>query len=375
MERNRIDERLKILLVSPYSEKKVGGIGTWSKSVVNSVADDNEVEVIFQNTAFWLKHNANKKQTILRRLLVGGLDTCCILLKLFYNCFVKSPHIIHYTSSASWALHKDLIATRIAKLFKIPFVIHWHFGRIPSIIRVKDKEYYLIKRVMELASKSIVIDKASYEALIKEGIKNVVYIPNAIPDNVLEASNLDNVTERDKSTILFVGQVLRGKGVYELVDSCTSIENIHSLLIAGPYSDDIHKDLMAIASKREGGNWLRFLGEISREDVFKHYRKCSVFSLPSYTEGFPYVILEAMAFGCPIVSTSVGAIPQLINPATGILVQPKDTVGLKEALQSLINDAVKAREMGKNARREVLNHYTSARVMVLYKELWLSIGK
>ena len=62
-----------------------------------------------------------------------------------------------------------------------------------------------------------------------------------------------------------------------------------------------------------------------------------VFVLPSYTEGFPNVIIEAMAMGKPIIATSVGAIPEMLDEGCGVVVPPKDADSLQKALQKVCN--------------------------------------
>ena len=363
-------DKIKVLLVSPYSAKKIGGIGTWSKSVVDAFDESENVCILFQNTKSFLKFTP---KSVVGHLFKGVTDTATILIKLFMNCLFKKPSVIHYTSSASWALRKDLIAIRIARLFKIPFVIHWHFGRIPEIFKEKGTEYNHLKRVSCLVSKSIAIDKSSYEALKQDGVENACYIPNALPDNVLDASEKAEESARENNMVLFVGHVIKTKGVYELVRSCTRIAEVHRLLIAGPYSEEVRSDLILIAQSRDNGRWLHFLGEITREEVFDYYRKCAIFALPSYTEGFPYVILEAMAFGCPIIATEVGAIPQLITSSTGILVPARDEERLTNAIDLLINDKQKASELGKNAKQEVTLNYSTKSVMKQYEQVWVQI--
>ena len=69
---------------------------------------------------------------------------------------------------------------------------------------------------------------------------------------------------------------------------------------------------------------------------------CGIFVLPSYTEGFPNVILESMACGCAIIATTVGAIPELIGEEdgrqNGVLIPPRNADALKKALNQLLND-------------------------------------
>lgn len=365
-------DKVKVLLVSPYSARKVGGIGTWSKSVIDAFAENDSISILFQNTKSFLKFIP---KTVISRLFKGVTDTITIITKFFFNCFLKRPDVVHYTSSASWALQKDLIAIRIARLYKIPFVIHWHFGRIPEIIEERGTEYKKLRKVSKLVSQSIAIDKKSYDALVQDGIENVCYIPNALPENVLEASEKGDGVLRNKGTVLFVGHVLKTKGVYELVRSCVKVTEVKQLLMAGPYSDEIQKDLQKIAADREDGKWLCFLGEIAREQLFEYYRKCAVFALPSYTEGFPYVILEAMAFGCPIIASDVGAIPQLITLKTGILIPAKDEQRLTQAIDILVNNENKSFELGANAKQEVILHYSTKTVMKQYEQVWIRTCK
>lgn len=365
-------DKIKVLLVSPYSARKVGGIGTWSRSVIDAFTENDSISILYQNTKSFLKFIP---QSAISRLFKGITDTITIITKFFFNCLLKRPDVVHYTSSASWALRKDLIAIRIAHLFKIPFVIHWHFGRIPEIIEEKGAEYNKLKKVSKLVSQSIAIDKKSYDALVQDGIENACYIPNALPENVLEASENRVGGLRKKGTVLFVGHVLKTKGVYELVRSCVNVPEVKQLLIAGPYSDEIQKELQTIAAEREDGKWLCFLGEIAREQVFEYYRKCTVFALPSYTEGFPYVVLEAMAFGCPIIASDVGAIPQLITPKTGILIPAKDEKQLTKAIDILVNNEFKSSELGDNAKQEVILHYSTNMVMKQYEQVWLQTCK
>ncbi len=360
-------DKIKVLLVSPYSAKKVGGIGTWSKSVVAAFAGSEDIEVLFQNTKSFLKFNTKSP---LSRMIKGCVGTITILIQLFLNCLCKKPDVIHYTSSASWALHKDKMAIRIAYFFNIPFIMHWHFGRIPEIIRERGNEYVRLKRIMQLATTSIVIDKNSFKALELDGVNNCCYIPNALPDDVLDASQMTVENMKRGGKVLFVGHVIKTKGVYELVKSCSNVPGVQELLIVGPCSKEIKNDLISLAKERDGGQWMHFLGEIPRDAVFDYYRKCSVFVLPSYTEGFPYVVLEAMAFGCPIIATEVGAIPQMITKETGILIPSQNEERLTDAISYLINDAIKASELGANARREVVRKYGTSTVMKQYEQVW-----
>jgi glycosyltransferase involved in cell wall biosynthesis len=101
------------------------------------------------------------------------------------------------------------------------------------------------------------------------------------------------------------------------------------------------------------------------------YRAADIFCLPSIYEGFPVAILEAMAAGLPVVSTSVSGIPEAVEAGvTGLLVEPEDAAGLTRALERLAADAELCRDMGNNARRLVRERFSIHRICAAYLELW-----
>jgi glycosyltransferase involved in cell wall biosynthesis len=371
------NKRLKVLLVSPYSAKHTGGIGTWSKIVLDYGKAAEDVELLFLNTATslpkrWAMGNR------LAHLLVGGIDSLRILLVLFWEMLVLHPDVVHYTSSADAALRKDLIAIWIVKgVFGKKFVIHWHFGRIPSIFQERGKEHQLFLKVCSKVDTSITLDESSYQVLMQEGIR-AVNVPNPIPVNLQkEAEKLndsDLMKDRKAGDVLFVGHMLKTKGLTELVRVCSECKSVKNLICVGPFFDENYREeLRSIAKKREDGSWLKLVGEKNREEVWKYYKQCNVFCLPSYSEGFPYVILEAMAFGCPIVATNVGAIPEMVGEGCGDTIGVRQVKPLQEALEIAINDSDYAENMGRKAHQKVLSEYTIERVYEMYYKTWQSV--
>lgn len=368
---------IKILLVSPYDASHVGGIGTWTKLVLDYTEDRTDVSIFFLNTASPWKQKALHHS--ITRVISGVLDSALILIKLFYNILKVKPEVIHYTSSASYALIKDLCAAYMAKACHIPFVIHWRFGRIPDLCVRKNREYSYLLKVINKSSASIVIDNYSYSYITKEPIvKPVFCIPNPISKKVQEVAIQNNVKklfeEREKGTVLFVGHVIPTKGIYELINACLHINNVHQLYIVGPiFDEEVKHDLLFLA-KEKGENWLNFIGEIKREDVLKYYRTCALFCLPSYTEGFPNVVLEAMANGIPIVASNVGAIPEMLEANCGRLIPPRDIEPLQTAISSVMNNPNAALLMAENACQKVLQKYTIETIYKEYYEIWESVA-
>lgn len=371
-----MNDKLKVLLVSPYGAKKTGGIGTWSKIVLDYSACSNDIDLVFFNTATKLP----KRQAMDNRiahLIVGGIDSLRILLCLLWKMLVARPDVVHYTSSAASALRKDLVAIWIVKrIFHKRFVIHWHFGRIPEIFKENDNEKRLFVKVCNRVDGSIVIDESSFKVLQKEQIKSV-YIPNPIPvalQREAEGLDVNKVSAaRNEGEVLFVGHVLKGKGIYELIQACMACEKVKRLIVVGPFFDEqLRQDIVTIASKRDNGNWLLLAGEKNREEVWNYYKTCSIFCLPSYTEGFPYVVLEAMSFACPIVATKVGAIPEMLSDGCGELIDARQVEPLRHALESIIINTNVANSMGEKAHEKVLSDFVIEKVFSRYYNLWIS---
>lgn len=157
--------------------------------------------------------------------------------------------------------------------------------------------------------------------------------------------------------ILYLGQVSVAKGVLDILDALGELERRGRLddfetVIAGPiiekelnivHIDNPESTSQAIAERIDLlglGDRVRFVGEVGWEAKRPLYRDADIFLHPSYSEGFPNVILEAGASGCAVICTPVGAIPDHFNDRReALLVQPGDSPGLANALEELCDDA------------------------------------
>lgn len=370
-------KKLKVLLVSPYSASKVGGIGTWTKNLIDYILDQPQVDLEFQNTAFLLKKNIDQGKY--RRLLWGTIDSLLIIFRVFYNIIRIRPDTIHYTSSASFALFKDYIIAVICLIFGVKFVVHFHFGRIPELSKQNNWEWKWIVRVTNISNIVIVIDNASYQVMRSSECRDkIFYIPNPVSTEVYDlAKSVSNVKElnmRIVGKVVFAGHVVPAKGIFELVHACTNLSDVTQLVICGSYCEETRVELEEIAKKREGGKWLVFKGEVKREDVINELKGSLIFCLPSYTEGFPNAVMEAMAMSCAVVATGVGAIPEMLDfktpIAAGIELKIRDVYSLCLSLKQLINDRSLAIKLGENGNRKILNEYNLNVIVPKYYEIW-----
>jgi len=121
----------------------------------------------------------------------------------------------------------------------------------------------------------------------------------------------------------------------------------------GELRDELHR--LALTLAVEGS--CRFVGV--REDIPNILAAADVVVLPSLSEGFPFVLLEALAMGCPVVASRVNGIPELIeHQKTGLLVPPRDPLALAAAIGKVLNDRTVALKMGAAGRAVVQDRFT-----------------
>ncbi len=111
-----------------------------------------------------------------------------------------------------------------------------------------------------------------------------------------------------------------------------------------------------------------------RDEVFRLYHEADVFVLPTWREGFPNVVIEAMAAALPVVSTPVGAIPEAVEDGrSGLLVPVRDAAALEAALRRLIDDPAARLAMGARGRARVESTFSFeavvARLAAIYREI------
>ena len=178
----------------------------------------------------------------------------------------------------------------------------------------------------------------------------------------------------EERLLMFVGHVVLLKGVYELIDACKRIPNI-KLKMVGYVLPEMRKQLRKFAG--ENNNWLQIVGEEPYEDVIKDMMRCELFVLPTYTEGFPNVILESMACGCAIITTPVGAIPDMLdinsdNPV-GICVPVKNSDALYEKILYCLEHKIETKLMGVRAKERVNREYSMPSVWTKMENIWRSL--
>lgn len=180
----------------------------------------------------------------------------------------------------------------------------------------------------------------------------------------VEPARLDPVHHRGVGRrIVFVGRIIRAKGVEVLLDAVESLRAEHEDLVVTVVGDGPDRPLLeSMASRRGLAPMVDFVGAKSRDEVAKILGESDVFVLPSFAEGVPVVLMEAMGAGLPVIATYVGGMTELIEDETnGLLIQPLDDRQLADAIGRLLVDPELRRRLGRAGRRTVEDEFSSAR--------------
>lgn len=354
-----------------------GGIATWTARVLREASAREDVMVSHVDTAVWWRSTTDTR--IWRRLLGGTLQAVCVISLVLHAIRKERPAVIHLCTSGAAAFPKDVLILAISRMLCVRSVLHYHKGNLPSVISKKGWEWQLLRSALRVGDAILLLDKKSEESA-KDALPNIAVqrIPNPIDTDMATVSYLRTGRTKGPKRIVYVGWVIPAKGVRELVDACRMIEDVpFELNLVGNVSDDFRNELEIVAAQRAHGEWLRFHGVLSRDGALDAIGRADLFVLPSYTEGFPNVVLEAMALGRPIVASKVGAIPEMLDDGTdepcGVLVSPRNADELRAAVRHMFAFPEEARAYGERAKRKAFAQYATEQVMARYVGLWKSL--
>ena len=292
-----------------------------------------------------------KNGSITRKILVFGKA----LGKLLWRLSTNKTDLIHVHFSQRGSTIRKMILMLVALAFHVPVVLHAH-----------GSEYKLFYTGLPEWAKgiiSLVFRQSVYLIVLSQSWKNfyqssfglkpeqVVILPNPVelPSKIPERTNSKQIM------LVFVGEIGKRKGVFDLIRAFASLspeqKTCSELLLAG---DGEVEQACQLVQSLDLGDHIKVLGGIDSAQRDALLAKANIFILPSYNEGLPMALLEAMGWGLPVITTPVGGIPELvIHGDNGLLVKPGQIPDLSMAMQTLINDQGLRLSLGYSARASV----------------------
>ncbi|GMQ29537.1 glycosyltransferase family 4 protein [Algoriphagus confluentis] len=284
-----------------------------------------------------------------------------LLGKVVKVLLTTRPDFTYMTPTAAGVgFYKDWPLAMACKLFSRQLIVHYHNKGI-SDYQNKTLDNWLYK-IFFKKTKVILLAKELFSDVQKYVKKEeVYYCPNGIPNPGYSRSEK---TEKEPLQVLFLSNLLKEKGVYDLLDAVNLLKEkgaVFTCILVGGEGDISEAALYQKIKDLRLSENVHYLGKKYGMEKLSIIQSSDIFVFPTYykKECLPLVILEAMSFGLPIITTTEGGIPSLIeNERNGLLVEAKNPYKLSLAIQKLLNDQELRSLLGNSAKMDFTTKFT-----------------
>ena len=348
----------QVLFVGPNYRNHRGGIGAVLDVYQHHITDFN----------FITTHDSNLSP-------IGGFFLALKALAKLSWTLLTNRHIriVHIHGASRVSFYRKYCVFLIARyVFNRKVIYHMHGGKFHVFYMTGGKLYRKLVAHLLTNVDHVVCLSTFWKDFLADTFKvkaaSIIKNPISFPDQPLPETGREGFL-----SLLFLGKIGDNKGVFDLLDviarNRTRYQYKIKLKIGG---DGEVKRLKDYIISRQIGDMVEYAGWV--QGHLKHYllSTCDVFILPSYNEGLPVSVLEAMSYGKPVISTTVGGIPEIVkNGINGFLIAPGDKNALEEHIEHLFYHAAERRMKGKQS----LNIVAAYGIDNVLKELQTIYGK
>jgi glycosyltransferase involved in cell wall biosynthesis len=286
------------------------------------------------------------------------LSIRCLASILKHLLFFR-PDLVYLTPSPTgFAFYRDALYTGVIRLFRTRLILHLHGQGIRTGAHGSRLFRWLCKKMF---GKAHVIFLS--EGLKKDAIEFVRTPPFVVNNGLADDGHPSEKQPREGPlNILYLSNYVRSKGILDLVDALEIVarthRGFHCDLVGKPF--DVNAEFLADYIQQKGlASLISIRGPQYGEEKVRFLKNADIFTLPSFNDAFPLVILEAMKFSLPVISTYEGGIPDIIDDGiNGLLIPKRDIRALAEKLIFLLDHPGDRQRLGNAARKKFLEKFT-----------------
>jgi glycosyltransferase involved in cell wall biosynthesis len=353
-------KRLKVLIVGPLPPPH-NGMSTMTVLALQAVANEPRIHGRHLDTS-----DHRTVSNVGRLEMTNAIAALGAWRRFVWQLVVFRPAMVYVPIAKNrLGFLRDSAFLLLARVTHTTIVIHFHaegFRRFYT--REASWMQFLIRSCLKGGGLRVIVLspelKSDFHQFVPDALVKVV--PNGIPDTRPVAFEAD----AHPRPVLYLSTLESPKGVFDALRAAEIVLRQlpeQEFIFAGPwYSGAEQKRAEEFVRERGLEASVRFIGPVDGERKWELYSGANVFILPSHSEGQPVVILEAMCFGVPVITTRVGALPATIaHGVSGYLIDVSDVESLAAYITRICSDPELRARMGMRARERYERDYTSSR--------------
>lgn len=302
----------------------------------------------------------------LKKLLVAAKA------RIRFEGLIRQNEILHVHMSSDNSFYRKAVFIKRAHQAGKKIVIHLHGSTFDLFYkeRCNESQKSRVREIYAMADAVIALSE-DWKQFLQENIcekRKITVIYNGV--------QMPKAYEKDygNQKILFLGILGQRKGTYDLLEVLPKLFEKYPRAQVFFGGDGEREKAEQICRKKGISDKVTFLGWVRGADKEKLLKECSIYVLPTYHEGMPMSVLEAMSYGMAVVSTYVGGIPHIIESGkNGILCEPGAQEQLQNALEELLSGKERRKELGMRAAEKIQSEFNVCRnvdrLLVLYEKI------
>ena len=358
-------KRKRVLMLAVCRPAAIGGQAACARMLMENFKDVDWFSISFPLPK---QYNA----------LLRFIFSCKILFHSILICISRKVDVVHLlTACGRSALFEKLIIGNVLKITGVKVVINFQGAFDNYYALLSKREKWFVKLALRNIDIILCLHNDMKKFLIEQGIagaEKIRVIPNAV---IIEPEIIKVKDEHNSLRLVYLGWIVSNKGLYTLVQAVALLNKKYNaqnfyLDIIGPEVEEGLIDMLQAESHKEGvGHVIRFHPPVYGDGKRNVFSKTDIFVFPTRMEGFPFVLLESMEAGLPVITTNISPMNLIVeHNKNGMLFEMDSSADLARQIFTLMNDDEGRARLGSAARRHIVIGYSVEKIIEMYGKMY-----